>query len=374
MIGHLTDQELDDQVRSYLEFRAERAAARAAAVSDVSVAIAQRVGLIRPVRSRNAQLVRLAVALLLVLLALLGAAVVGGLLRDPYTPDQPLIEVPLDGSPWGVVGAYNFMWVTSADGRVLYRVDPRDGHVVNDIQLTTHMCGTARAGFDALWISHCEETTISRINARTLEVAKVIGYDTDQIGISNDSVWVSTLEGSVVRLDPQTLDEEAAIDVGGGSLLEFGDGAIWATIPDLALVRRIDPATNSVVATIALAAIDEDGVNPVHSVFGGGALWVVDEPEGQLYRVDPVTNSARPVGVTIESFEGQFGDWYITYGRGRVWVRTASDTITAIDPATLQVDRTITTPIGAGGGFFVADGSIWLGNNLSGTIWGMQLR
>jgi streptogramin lyase len=371
-IEHLTDSQLDDRLRAYLTWQADRVAARSAGPDATAEALARRLGLVTRPRRVAWSYVRFALAVLLLILALIAAAAVGGLLRDPYTPDLPLLEVPLDGSPWGVTGAYDSIWVSSADGRDIRRIDPRDGQVRNDIAVVAHMCGNIRAGFDALWISHCEANTISRIDARTLDVARLTGYDTDQIAISPDSVWVSKAT-SAVRLDPSTLDTRAEIDVGGGSLLEFGDGAIWATVPNLAVVRRIDPASNRVVATITIPQTGADAANPVHSVFGGGALWVVDEPAGHLYRIDRASNSAQLVPLAFSSFDGQFGDWFITYGRGRVWVRNAGDAIVAIDPATLTVTDTITTPEGGVGGFFVADHSIWLGNNSAGTLWGVQL-
>ena len=372
-IEQLTDSQLDERVRSYLSWQAERVAARSGGPDAAAAALARRLGMVSRQRRGTWSYVRLAVAVLLLIIALVAAAVVGAqLFRDPYTPDRPLLEVQLDGSPWGITGTDGLIWVSSADGRNIYRVDPRDGSVLNEVALSAHMCGNLRVGFDALWISNCERNSISRVDTKDLDVVHLSGYETDQIAIGPDSVWVAD-STSAVRLDPTTLETQAEVDVGGSSLLEFGDGSIWATLPNLGVVRRIDPVSNQVVATIPIPPEGADAPSPVHSVFGGGALWVVDEPAGHLYRIDPASNSAELVPLSFTSFAGKFGDWFITYGRGRVWVRNAGNTIVAVDPATLAVTDTITTPDGSAGGFFVTDHSIWVGNYRSGNIRGVQL-
>jgi DNA-binding beta-propeller fold protein YncE len=145
-------------------------------------------------------------------------------------------------------------------------------------------------------------------------------------------------------------------------------------VPEAHLVRRIDPATNSVIASIAFEDQPPGVGFPVHGVFGGGALWVVDELALRVYRIDPQTNQAGALDLQLDFPDGTtFGDWDITYGRGLVWVRKSENVIVAINPVTLEVVETHETPFGGGGGFFVADDSLWVGNNRAGTIWGLQL-
>src|SRR6187397_2307177 len=145
-------------------------------------------------------------------------------------------------------------------------------------------------------------------------------------------------------------------------------------VPGSHTVQRIDPASNAVIAAISLDDQQTSAGNPVHGVFGAGALWVVDELAGRVYRIDPSTNQAGALDLSLETFDGAgLGDFFITYGRGLVWVRSAENRIVAIDPATLQVAQTYETPQGSGGAFFVAPDSLWMANSSAGNVWGKQL-
>ena len=106
-------------------------------------------------------------------------------------------------------------------------------------------------------------------------------------------------------------------------------------------------------------------------------LWVVDENNFKIYRVDSTTSEVTqlPFDFDHELAEGmEFGDWYITYGRGLVWVRHADDTVVAIDPDTYQiVDTRTTSPQGGPGVFFVSDDSLWVGNGWNRDLTGIRL-
>lgn len=128
------------------------------------------------------------------------------------------------------------------------------------------------------------------------------------------SVWVDGFEsptgrGQVIRLNPETGEEQADISIGsvapgwevGGGGIAVGDGSVWVVgtehVPghssgvsegfDTVLVR-IDPSTNRVVDRIVLGgklaadiAIDADAV---WVMFGG------DDDTMQVARVDPATD------------------------------------------------------------------------------------
>jgi streptogramin lyase len=371
MIGRLTDEQLDARLSAYLTFRAEAVAGRAASAQDVTNALALRLGVAR--RRQTFSTTRLVFAILLLILALLAAAVVGGVFRERYAPNRPLVETTLDGQPWAVTAAYGSIWTGAYRAPDVYVVDPADGSVRNDVRVVGFICGTIEAGYGALWVSHCDPNALSRIDARTLEVQRLVGFASDQVGIGAGAVWTAH-DDSVARLDPVSLATLAETPVGGGALVAFGEGSVWAAVPDAGVVRRIDPATNQVSATIAFDDLATGDAYPVHLATGGGAVWVVDEHELAVYRIDPRTNTAQRLGLSLQFFAGtSFGDWYIRYGRGLVWVRQTETTIVAIDPRTFQVVETHQTPLGGGGGFFVADDSLWVGNNRAGTLSGVQL-
>lgn len=373
MIARMTDEQLDSRVREYLILRAEGVAARAVSAQEATATISRSLGLARSWPSANVRMVRVAFALLLLILALIAVAVVGGLFRERYAPNSPLLEVNLDGQPWAVTAAYGSIWAGAYREPVVYRIDPRDGTIRNDVPVVGFICGTLEQGYGALWMSHCDPNALSRIDARTLEVDRLTGYATDRVAIGADSVWTAH-DGGVARLNPATLETQAEIPIGVSALLTYGEGSVWAMATDAGVVYRIDPRTDEVVATITFDDLPAGSAFPVHGVTGGGALWVVDEHALRVYRIDPATNTAQPLELELQPFSGtSFGDWYITYGRGLVWVRQSENMIVAINPITLQVVETHQTPLGGGGGFYVASDSLWVGNNRAGTLWGMQL-
>lgn len=128
-----------------------------------------------------------------------------------------------------------------------------------------------------------------------------------------DSLWATvsandgTGGGSLLRIDPATNKVVAWIPdaafsgwVAGGGGLAAGEGSIWATgggeLSDgrwVALLQRIDPDSNRVVASVVL---DEGEWSEGQDVtVGGGGVWVVvraDEEEARdvVVRIDPATN------------------------------------------------------------------------------------
>jgi dipeptidyl aminopeptidase/acylaminoacyl peptidase len=128
-----------------------------------------------------------------------------------------------------------------------------------------------------------------------------------------DSLWATVSandgsgRGSLLRIDPATNEVVARIPdaafsgwVAGGGGLAAGEGSIWATgggeLPDgrwVALLQRIDPDSNRVVASVVL---DEGEWSQGQDVtVGGGGVWVVlraDEEEARdvVVRIDPATN------------------------------------------------------------------------------------
>jgi streptogramin lyase len=374
-VTHMTDEQLDERIRSYLSYRAELVASRAGSAEDASIAIARRLGIgfARPVT--GFRLVRVAFAVLLLILALVAAVYVGSLFRERYAPDRPRVDTTLEGQPWAVTGAYGSIWVGSLGHPALYQLAPSDGTIISETPLVAPVCGNVERGYGALWVGQCGTLGLARIDARSLKVDRLIGYGTDQIGIGAEAIWVS--DGSnVVRLDPVSLGTLAEVPVGGDSLVTFGAGSAWAAVSDDATVVRIDPTRNEVTAVIQLGSDAGGETYPVHSVAAEGALWVVDEIGLKLYRIDAATNEASVVDVPLTHEAGDrmdFGDWYITYGRGLIWVRTSDAEIVGIDPSTERVVERQATPEGGGGAFFVQDDSFWLGNNLVGTVTGTQL-
>ena len=197
------------------------------------------------------------------------------------------------------------------------------------------------------------------------------GAEAASLLAAEGSVWVAAYEeggGKLFRIDPTTSEVVATIALEavpawevGGRGMAAGAGAVWVTGgAEEAILQRIDPASNKVVAAIPLGgrwgadvAVDDKGVWV--SIFGlGGRVSVV--------RVDPVT---KRVVVTIPVE----GDWLreIFTLDGTVLVRSlvgkrgtlTEAVLTVIDPtgnrvvASRRMDEAL-GPLAAWDGFVLA--------------------
>ncbi|HEX2374350.1 MAG TPA: hypothetical protein VHO93_10250 [Actinomycetota bacterium] len=115
--------------------------------------------------------------------------------------------------------------------------------------------------------------------------------------------------GAPVRPSPVA----ATIGTGGFSYgMAAGAGALWVAGSDK--ISRIDPATDSVTATVPVAGT---GSGPAGVVVGAGAVWVPVAVPGALWGIDPESNkvTARiPLGGPLR------GSISVTTTRDAVWV------------------------------------------------------
>jgi YVTN family beta-propeller protein len=130
-------------------------------------------------------------------------------------------------------------------------------------------------------------------------------------------------------------------------------GAVWVTDADGARLLRI--AGGRVTRTYP---IDK---TPCELTYGYGSLWVATQ-SGVLDRVDPKTGRvAAKITVGDTSYEP-------LVAFGSVWVTNRnSNTVSQVDPATNRVTRTIKTELVNAGGIVAAAGSLWVGDDSSGS-------
>lgn len=210
-----------------------------------------------------------------------------------------------------------------------------------------HPCGAMAFARDMLWVADCDKRTLNRIDARAgkvaAEIATGVAAPDGELNVvaGAGSVWIASDAGGVVaRVDPATDKVIATIAVTPGtSYLAFGFDAVWAVSLKGQTLQRIDPATNAVAATIPL------GAKPGFLAAGEGAVWVQEQGDGTVARIDPATNTVTgrvKVGVTLK-----YGD--IDTGGGRVWLRTTEEqTFAVIDPQKMTVTRRVGKPVGSG--------------------------
>jgi len=209
-------------------------------------------------------------------------------------------------------------------------------------------CGGMSIDFGSLWVADCPENAVKRIDIKTGKLLAVIstGIANQMEGELNTvtgagSAWVgSEASGKIARIDPATNTVAASIAVAPGSwYLTFGLGALWAVSAKEQLLQRIDPATNMVTGTAPL------GKMPGFLVAGEGAVWVQEQGDGTVAKIDPAT-----MAVTARIKVGDNLKWGdIDTGDGKVWLRTTDDQeFVVIDAASGAILSRLGKPVGSG--------------------------
>ena len=146
----------------------------------------------------------------------------------------------------------------------------------------------------------------------------------------------------VQRIDPATGATIARIQVGEGTGLGVGQGAVWAPNAD-GTMSKVDVRTNSVVATIALPT-----AAPYDATTTPGAVWVSALGEqglaGSIAKIDSATNEV----LANLRLPGAAGAFLIAAGAGAVWANTELGLV-RIDPATTAIVATVGTRFCEGG-------------------------
>jgi hypothetical protein len=124
-------------------------------------------------------------------------------------------------------------------------------------------------------------------------------------------LWVADHDGQrVLRVDLATGAVMRSQDLGSPQLaVAYGFGGAWVVGVDDSL-RRLDPATLAVTATIEGVASSYEGYEPKIAI-AADAIWVSDAFKLAVARVDP-----RTLRVTYRRAVGGDG---ITIGAGAVW-------------------------------------------------------
>ena len=180
------------------------------------------------------------------------------LLRIDPASGEIVARIPLPGlviaEEGSVASAAEAVWVVgNAPERQLVRIDPKTNRVVSRTRVPETVVA-ARAGLGGLWLTDPTRGVLLRLDPRTQKtVATVnVGAGARFFAVGEGAVWVqNNLDGTVSRVDPATNAVTATIRVDNGPVeggdLAVGGGFVWARVTD-ALVAKIDPATDTVVA------------------------------------------------------------------------------------------------------------------------------
>ena len=203
----------------------------------------------------------------------------------------------------------------------LVKLDPETGDVVDVFRVGAHPERLVVAG-DSVWVQDRDDGTLSRLDTRTGEVARIGIAGHGLAPGPGSKVWVarrnpvgvSLVNGASMRVE-RTIRVRAPV----AELVAVGGDSLWTVVPapgqgrveDLSGVRalalRIDPESGAVAKRIPV------GWNAWAIGYGADALWVVNYRDAVVRRVDAADGSVTPIDVKL-------GPLFVTATDDGVWV------------------------------------------------------
>jgi branched-chain amino acid transport system substrate-binding protein len=266
-------------------------------------------------------------------------------LLDPESGDLRK-QFPVGATPIAVVSDDSAAWTLDADGQTISRIDPDA-----ERPLTKAAPGTPTGlalGGGYLWVAFVQRNRIgyragiAALDPTTLAVRgdptllRGIGPnpgDPPAVAFSGGAPWVSGPLDLLRRVDPDSHGVTATIRLKDGAhALADGLGSLWATAGRDSVVR-IDPKKGRILKRSHLPT---PGVGAL--TVGAGSVWVADPFAGVLWRIRPGTS------VQTNTVRVGLGASGVTYGRGAIWVAGAVDgQVARVDAST---EKVTTFPIG----------------------------
>jgi hypothetical protein len=176
----------------------------------------------------------------------------------------------------------------------------------------------------------------------------------DETGLWVSDAWGTDQNpfGRLLHFDPITGDMLAAIDMDLPGGIASGFGSIWivtwdGTSADAShTLVRIDPASHAIVSELSFSFGS-------YVATGTDAVWMSDNSSGKVVRIDPQTNTAV---ATVQTGMSTGGNIIVT--ESGVWMTW--DGVVRIDTDTNEPDPIIDTRHEFSIGIAALDGSIWV--------------
>jgi DNA-binding beta-propeller fold protein YncE len=209
------------------------------------------------------------------------------------------------------------LWATISRERHVVRVDPATGRIAGDPIAVDGTPVAVAAGQRDVWVAVRDpgpgpdgkllriDPDRARVTATTPVTAGIV-----DVVVAGSTVWVLSRKPARVirfqpgsgRLKPVRLGATEAVS------LAYGGGALWATVPDIDSVARVDEKTlDHGLITV--------GDHPSGVAVLGRDVWVANKGESTLSRIDLATSRAAPDRIAVP-----LNPFAIATGEGRLWV------------------------------------------------------
>jgi YVTN family beta-propeller protein len=270
----------------------------------------------------------------------------GDLMRIDPTTNKLVATIAVGRGPGGVALGQGAVWTVSPALGAVSKIDPQSNSVVATVTIGQPFDSPKSIAVSpgAVWVGDFADNSLIRIDPQSHQMVATIPNQFGIFGVSYDSgsVWACnhhSYNQGLVRLDPQSNQVLAQFNpnqvmtktnppsnLGACFAVRAVAQAVWTTTftnddPSSFLLERIDPATNTVKATIAAP-----GMLPHDLAADAHGVWLLN-PNVGLYRVDPTKNRLAGVLVNTDLNEG------LGVGAGSVWVVRSDGTLLRITPA-----------------------------------------
>jgi virginiamycin B lyase len=166
----------------------------------------------------------------------------------------------------------------------LVRIDPATNNVVAEIYVAPGSFAVAFAD-NVVWVTSTDKNLVTRVNASTnvIEDTIAVGPKPRFLAVGAGSVWtINQGDGTISRVDVKTNKLVATIEAGipgNGGEISVGEGSVWVTSFEYP-ITRIDPSTNKVGQQFYGPGGDAIRV-------GHGSVWLSNLRQSNVWRLDP---------------------------------------------------------------------------------------
>jgi virginiamycin B lyase len=194
------------------------------------------------------------------------------------------LPLTIGNSEGGLTTAAGSVWLMTDAKGTLARIDPASNKVVAEIYVSPGSFAVA-FGEGAVWITSTEKNLLTRINPHNnlVEETITVGPRPRFLAVGEGSVWtINQGDGTISRVDAKTNKVVATIAAGipgPGGEIAVGEGSVWITSFEYP-ITRIDPTTNKVAQQFYGEGGDAIRV-------GHGSVWLSNLRQANVWRLDP---------------------------------------------------------------------------------------
>jgi streptogramin lyase len=261
-------------------------------------------------------------------------------------------DVPIDGLPVAVAAGSNGVYVASEREGIVWLVDSAKREIVRKIGVGADVHDLA-LGFGSVWLADGTDGTLTRIDDQLRGIQARIPLGNDDapafwVATDRTGVWV-THGRYIEKIDPATNRVSKAIPVPQPSGLTAGPRGVFVTSGER--VVGFPLSTRDVRRTYG--QLPGPVAAPTES--RGGVWSIAYNGDGEVWRFGKDLGTA---GI-VSGSEGRY-PLDLTLGDGAAWTVDTRGRVSRIDPAAMQVVRTIRTAPTIRSSLAFASGDLWV--------------